>query len=163
MTKVSKLFINDSINLVSIKLQAFSELNSIVVNQNIEYQLNQNNIKIIEEGLIKYDSDIEARMDSINHEENLRNMFDVFLFIFYIFCIITCFISYRKRWTKAILITYLLMLSSLPVIFLLEGYDANYFLIYSDLCEGVYGAMYQNENPLYNKGIGFLTNGFDSV
>jgi hypothetical protein len=49
------------------------------------------------------------------------------------------------------------------MIIFFEGLLASYFFIYSDLCDAVHGAIYENEFPIYNKGLGVLVSCFDAV
>ena len=163
LNRVSKSFIKDAQNMVDINNKIIEGINKFIIESKLELQFNQDNIKKIISGIEKYNDDTKVKLNDLSHSENMRNMFDVFLFLFYILCIFICFVSYRKRWTNTILLFHVLTLCSLPIIFLIEGYDANFFFIYADLCEGVYGAMYQKETPIYNKGIGYLSNGFDQV
>lgn len=163
LAEVSKLIQADSDAIVDVHLYAINNLSSTIAAQNVSYKFDADNLATLASGLNDYNNSTDTKLSAMTSSEYIRNLSNILFFIFYLIIIAFTFICYRKRWTKGILSLYIIALLSLPTIFIVEGYNANFFFVYADLCEGIYGAMYQSQTPIYDRGIGYLSSCFDSV
>lgn len=148
---------------MSVHLYGINNLSKTLNSSGFNYTLNQENLDVLNNGLINYNNETSIKAAKLKSSEYLRNLFNILLCAFYVAAVLLSFLAYRKRWPKFILVLYIFLLISLPVIFIVDGFNAVYFLMYADLCEGVHGSIYENQTPIYNKGIGYLTSCFDKV
>ena len=62
------------------------------------------------------------------------------------------------KWQSVLALLAILVLFSISGMIVFEGYITKYYFYYSDMCGKVYTAMYENEFPVANQGIGYYIN-----
>lgn len=120
------------------------------------------NFNALSSGLKTYVNTTSFRLDNANGWENRRSLITVLIFVFYLLVIAFVFVGFFKRWSNFLLGMSILLLFSLPVILLFEGVITTYYFIYSDVCQEVHDAIYENKFPISDKGLGFFVSCFNS-
>lgn len=67
------------------------------------------------------------------------------------------FLFYFKNMVRSALAISLLILFTIPLIMFLQVINTNYFFLISDLCDSINQAIYENNMPIYGKGLGWLS------
>jgi hypothetical protein len=129
----------------------------------IGIKFDKDNIETLSSGIERYKNTTIAKAKFIDKWEDSRNVYTIVLFIFYQFLYVIAIYGFLKRIPNVLLTISIILIFSLPMVIFFEGLLASYFFVYSDLCDAVHGAMYENEFPIYNKGIGVLVSSFDAV
>jgi uncharacterized membrane protein len=149
-------------DIVDVKLKDLLDTKTLI-ESTLNLTFDEDNIEILKNGLTKYKNTTVAKAKFIDRWEDTRNIYTIVLFVFFLFLYVFAFYGYLRRIPNLLLVVSIILLFSIPMIIFFEGLLASYFFVYSDLCDAVYGAMYQNEFPIYNKGLGVLISGFDGV
>lgn len=72
------------------------------------------------------------------------------------------YLFFLMKWQMPERILTVVMLFTIPGFIVFEGYNASYFFYYSDLCIAVHGALYDEEFPVADQGLGYLYNCFSA-
>jgi hypothetical protein len=99
----------------------------------------------------------ENTNDTLNRE-NARNILTILLYILTIGIFVASIILYMFRKEKLLMYLNIFTLFLIPSLIIFTGYTAKFYFYYSDLCDSVNGAIYQNEFPVTNKGLGYYIN-----
>ncbi len=141
-----------------------SVTNNISVNPtNNKPFFDEENFKQFYTGFSDKFMETENIIDNFISYENVRNMYTILFFIFYVLVFGLSIFAFLKRRSNWILAFSIILLFTLPFILLYTGLLGSYFFIYSDLCDSVYDAIYKNQIPIYGKGLGYLTSCYDIV
>ena len=118
------------------------------------------NQKRLDEGLTTYANNIIKRMSVTASWENNRSYISIIIFAFYLVVSGLAFLGFFKGKPSFLLGLSIILLFSLPIIIIFEGVLTTYYFIYSDACQDVHDAIYQNKFPIAEVGFGFLTSCF---
>ena len=83
---------------------------------------------------------------------------NVIIFLVYAAIIGFAVFAFIMRWKAVIMSLAIFTFLSLTIIVIYAGYNSKYYFYYSDLCSKVYSAMYKNEFPVANQGLGYYVN-----
>lgn len=119
-----------------------------------------------DDGLLqKFKDNIDAyvigakdRTNEAIRSENLRNTTTILIFVGYLLIIILTLLSFFFKWQIVLMLLSILILFSIPAMCVFDGYTARFYFYYSDLCGKVHSAMYENEFPVANQGLGYYIN-----
>lgn len=114
-------------------------------------------------GLQEYQEKTDQNIDVFLDIEEKKNMFSVVFFIFYILIIILVVALIIKKYKEPVIYISNIVLLTVPVLIVLSGIVSIYFFIYTDFCYSVHTAIYEDNFPIYNKGIGKIVSCFNSV
>ena len=95
------------------------------------------------------------------NRENTRNLLTIFLYIITIFIFIGSIFFYIIRKEKFLMFLSIFTLFLIPILIIFAGFTSKFYFFYSDLCQSVNGAIYKNEFPVSNKGLGYYINCLD--
>ena len=141
----------------------FAPLNSFVK------KYNSTEAKLPNENLMNFfynslNKDLKKEQKNTNdalNRENTRNLLTIFLYIISILIFIGSVIFYMIRKEKFLMYLSLFTLFLIPSLIIFAGYTSKFYFYYSDLCQSVNGAIYKNEFPVTNKGLGYYINCLD--
>jgi len=141
----------------------FAPLNSFVK------KYNSTEAKLPNENLMNFfynslNNDLKKEQKNTNdalNRENTRNLLTIFLYIISILIFIGSVIFYMIRKEKFLMYLSLFTLFLIPSLIIFAGYTSKFYFYYSDLCQSVNGAIYKNEFPVANKGLGYYINCLD--
>ncbi len=114
-------------------------------------------------GVLYAASESYNHMDITYEIETERNLISILIFVAYLIMIGLAFLGFIKRWPKFLLGLSISLMLSIPLLLLFEGMTATYYFVYSDMCESVHSAMYENQFPVYNKGMGYFASCFNAT
>jgi len=123
----------------------------------------KSSFKTLAEGLAIYKNKTETNIDIFLGYEEKKNMFSVFFFIFYLLIIFLVLALTIKKYKEPVIYMSNLVLLTIPILIVLSGIISIYFFIYTDFCYSIHSAIYENNFPVYNLGIGKIVSCFDSV
>ena len=109
-------------------------------------------------GIDSYVIGANNRTNEAISSENLRNTTTILIFVGYLLIIILTLLSFFFKWQIVLMLLSILILFSIPAMIVFDGYTARFYFYYSDLCGKVHSAMYQNEFPVANQGLGYYIN-----
>lgn len=110
-----------------------------------------------------YRNQTNNKIDIFFKWENEKNWFSMILFFFYIIIImIVLFLIFKKLKDPVVFISNVVFLT-IPLLIVISGFICIYFLIYTDFCHSIYSAIYNDDFPVHNKGIGQIVSCFNSV
>jgi hypothetical protein len=112
---------------------------------------------------MSYKNTTHKNTDKLYQRESLRELITLLVFFFYLGVLLLTFVGFFKRWPTLILTLSILLLISLPGLLIFEGYNSIFFLVYSDMCDAVHGAIYENQFPIYQRSLGYFASCFDIV
>lgn len=122
-------------------------------------------IKIDEELYTQFKSGIDNyvlvannRTNEAISNENMRNTVTILIFTAYLIIIVLTFLSFFMKWQSVLTLIAILVLFSISFMLVFEGYITKFYFYYSDMCSKVYSAMYENEFPVANQGLGYYIN-----
>lgn len=133
------------------------------INSTNKYTIDADSFDTLQKGLLDYAPRQNQRIETTYSYEKFRGLLTYLFFSFYIVLIGLSFLAFKKQWAKTLLALSILFLCTLPIILLFEGVTSIYFLVYADVCGAVSGAMYENQFPINNRGIGYFVSCFDVV
>ena len=87
-----------------------------------------------------------------------RSLLNLFLFLYFVCLVIAGFVCYYYKKENGVLTVSVLILLNLPLIVFISAINSSFFFVSADLCDSTYNAIYTNEMPVYNKGIGWFAN-----
>lgn len=119
--------------------------------------------KTLAGGLKDYQEKTETNIDIFLEIEEKKNTFSVFFFIFYILIIVLVLALILKKFKEPVIFISNIVLVTIPILIVLSGIVSIYFFIYTDFCYSIHSAIYEDNFPVYNKGIGKIVSCFNSV
>lgn len=132
------------------------------VKDNSVYKFDETNFKNLTDGVKMYQDNNKERMDFMDSFEGSRNLFNLLIFFFFLLIILISLLCFFKRWPVVLLVLSIVLLFTLPLILFFQGATASYYFVYSDFCDSIHDAMYENQFPVYNKGLGYFLSPFDA-
>jgi len=114
-------------------------------------------------GLGLYRNDTNYYLDKFINIENKKNLFSILLFIIYSCMIILIFYLVMKKNREPVIYLSNIVFCTVPLLIIACGLISIYFFIYSDFCVSIHSAIYNDNFPIYNKGIGKMVSCFDKV
>lgn len=114
--------------------------------------------KQFKSGIDNYVVIANNRTNEAISSENMRNTATILIFTAYLIVIILIFLSFFMKWQSVLALLAILVLFSISGMLVFEGYITKFYFYYSDMCGKVYTAMYENEFPVANQGIGYYIN-----
>lgn len=123
-------------------------------------QFDEENLNVLYNGLVDYNNKTSTRTEDAQAWENKRSLIAILIFVFYLIVFILSLVAFFRRWPSFLLGLSLVLLFSLPALLFFEGITASYYFIYSDLCQSVHDAMYENKFPIADRGLGYFINCF---
>lgn len=103
----------------------------------------------------------KERTDQIKSDDNSRNITIILLYVYYLIAIILSYLFFFLKLKLAEGILFIVLLFTIPAMFIVDGYNFKFFFYYSDLCGAVNGALYKNEIPVAGQSLGYYYNCFD--
>ena len=103
----------------------------------------------------------KERTDQIKSDDNSRNVTIILLYVYYLIVIILSYLFFFLKLKVAEGILFILLLFTIPAMFIVDGYNFKFFFYYSDLCGAVNGALYKNEIPVSGQSLGYYYNCFN--
>lgn len=152
----------DSADKIKEKYNEITELKSSIEAINKE-KFDVENFDYLQSGVERYYTSVKTTSSLFNVFEQIRNLYTVLLFVFYIIIFLLSLLAFFKNWPKWILAFSVILLFTIPMVILYTGFLGSYFFLYSDFCGSVYSAIHENEMPIYGKGLGYITSCFDIV
>ena len=123
----------------------------------------ESTFKVLARGLKDYQAKTDSNIDVFLEIEGKKNMFSVSFFIFYILIIIVVFALIVKKYKEPVIYISNIVLLTIPILIVVSGIISIYFFIYTDFCYSIHSAIYENNFPVYNKGVGKIVSCFNSV
>jgi hypothetical protein len=157
---ITKLINLKTSNLEKYHIPSITNITNIL--QEKAVVMDQDTQKTLYEGLGTYVKNIKERIEFTSTWENNRSLISIIIFGFYLLICGLAFFGFFKRKPAFLLGLSIILLLSLPIILLFEGVTTTYYFIYSDVCQDVHDAIYQNKFPIADVGLGFLTSCFNS-
>ena len=109
----------------------------------------------------KYVETTNEHTDKIKTDDNHRNLTIILLYVYYLIAIILSYLFFFLKWKLAEGILFILLLFTVPAMFVVDGYNFKFFFFYSDLCGAINGALYSKEFPVAGQSLGYYYNCFD--
>ena len=109
----------------------------------------------------KYVAITKEHTDQIKTDENNRNITIILLYVYYLIAIILSYLFFFLKLKLAEGILFILLLFTIPAMFVVDGYNFKFFFFYSDLCGTVNGALYKKEFPVAGQSLGYYYNCFN--
>lgn len=125
---------------------------------NINNKISKSLLTEFKSGIDNYSNSSKTRTDDAIYKENKRNLMNVIIFLVYAAIIGFAVFAFIMRWKAVIMSLAIFTFLSLTIIVIYAGYNSKYYFYYSDLCSKVYSAMYKNEFPVANQGLGYYVN-----
>lgn len=142
-------------------IPSIKNITNILQQQN-SITIDQENQKTLHQGLLNYVNKTKERIEFTSTWENNRSLTAIIIFGFYLLISGLAFLGFFKRKPAFLLGLSIVLLLSLPFVIIFEGFTTTYYFIYSDVCQDVHDAIYQNKFPIADVGIGYLTSCFNS-
>lgn len=94
--------------------------------------------------------------------ESIRNLLAYTFFILWIIIFLGSLFAFVKQAPRLIMLFSIISLFTIPIICGYAGLSTGCFFMLSDFCESVYGAIYENQFPIYGTSLGLMTSCYDS-
>ena len=109
----------------------------------------------------KYISDSKIRTEQMIDDESARNVWLILLYVYYLLLLISGYVAFFLKMEKVESVLAILAFFTIPAMIIFEGYNTKFYFFYSDICGTVHGALYEEEFPVANLGLGYYFNCFD--
>lgn len=117
----------------------------------------------VSKGIYLYSNLTNSFLEALQYHNNQKDLISIILLVFFIITILLyCFLAYKKL-REVMDIVANVVFFTIPILFVVTGLITVYFMIIFDFCNSVHSGIYKDHFPIYNKGVGKLTNCFDSV
>jgi hypothetical protein len=144
-------------------LVAFETYKNKTANLNSTSEEIESTFKTLAGGLKDYQDKTDTNIDVFLEIEEKKNLFSVFFFIFYILIIVLILALIFKKFKEPVIYISNIVLLTIPILIVLSGIVSIYFFIYTDFCYSIHSAIYEDNFPVYDKGIGKIVSCFNSV
>jgi len=118
----------------------------------------EENFKEFSDLLTSEINESSANIDDMKKLEIIRNVLNILLFVYMLILIGLGFLFYYKKFRISAFVISILLLFTIPVIMFLEANNINYYFIITDMCDSINQSIYNNQIPIYGKGLGWITN-----
>ena len=124
--------------------------------------IDQENFDKFKLGILSYRNETQSSVGYLMQWENKRSLTTILIFLFYLSVCGMSFYAFFKRKPNFLLFLAMLLLFSIPLLLVFQGLLANYYFFYSDTCQAVHDAIYENQFPVKNDGLGYYVSCFGS-
>lgn len=114
-------------------------------------------------GIESYKNITTKNTNIFKSKENIKDTINYIMIGFFSILIILFFIFFWKKIRGPIDFISNIVFVTIPLVLVITGILIIGFMIAFDFCNSIHASIYENDFPIYGKGLGKLFNCFDSV
>lgn len=117
----------------------------------------------LNDGVVKYAKDTLYYTEVMEYHLNVKNIISIVMIIFFILVILLYGVFFWKKMREPMDFLSYILFVTIPAFMFITAFISIYFMITFDFCNSIHSSIYEGNFPIYNKGIGKLSNCFDRV